>query len=755
MKHIAVTKWLTVCIVIVLMTSCSKDVALPTIVLDEEKMTTKTPAVENTRINAFAGIFGKDSVISPKTVSDMVELKRFGKGLIKNFYFTHDSKQLAVNTINGVFVYSIPDLQESRFINSGCSSEGEIERIYNSPDGQLFALVGPRYLCIWDIANEKEIWASSRPVSSSDLFEFSPDSQLIALENGDGKVQLFGARTGKHLGSPIVYTDLLNSYSKSLSFSPDGSTLLVGFEGEIRQFNVRTGEELAPLELDHYFGGADVFAFSPDGLYITLGKWGEFELSMWNAKTGKQLWVKTEDDLREFYDKEKQEWVKVQGAPLGVRYNRIFSPDGQILATTGEGSVIRLWDARTGEELQTFVGIETPWNIVFSPDSQLLAAVNELDFLRLWDVKTGEQLGVLTNHSIAKNSAAISPDGQRLAVGSVGGVVQLYETQSEKLLWESEPVISGSKLYQTYHEVKNINFSVDGQLLAVQRSGLLSIYDTTTGEELNTIKAWVLPNMSDDLRTYITESGVYDSLSSNELFSREKLYSQEFFQYTRAETQWVLSPDGQQVAIFTSGYKDSDGSIDYENESNWDKSLTIRDLRTGEVKQEVNEDIFLNTNFISMKFTPDSQKLAILIFSKNDKTNNVYLLDLDSLEKVKIHRTMSEVNLKLLTFSPDGRFVALAKQKEIINWWESKSGKHLCLILVNHYSYPSYSFSPDGNLLGVTTEEYSKNNEGLWDTQSCDLVYDFKENVDSITFSADGRLVAIVHEGLLSLFGMP
>jgi WD40 repeat protein len=116
---------------------------------------------------------------------------------------------------------------------------------------------------------------------------------------------------------------------------------------------------------------------------------------------------------------------------------------------------------------------------------------------------------------------------------------------------------------------------------------------------------------------------------------------------------------------------------------------------------------------------------------------------------------MSEVNLKLLTFSPDGRFVALAKQKEIINWWESKSGKHLCLILVNHYSYPSYSFSPDGNLLGVTTEEYSKNNEGLWDTQSCDLVYDFKENVDSITFSADGRLVAIVHEGLLSLFGMP
>src|SRR4029453_18333838 len=82
-----------------------------------------------------------------------------------------------------------------------------------------------------------------------------------------------------------------------------------------------------------------------------------------------------------------------------------FSPDGRLLATTAmNSSEIKLWDAKTGNQLRTLVGggasgkqsSYSPLNgisaLAFSRDSQLIAAGARDNSIRVWDVTTGREV---------------------------------------------------------------------------------------------------------------------------------------------------------------------------------------------------------------------------------------------------------------------------------------------------------------------------------------------------------------------------
>ena len=69
-----------------------------------------------------------------------------------------------------------------------------------------------------------------------------------------------------------------------------------------------------------------------------------------------------------------------------------FSPDGSTLASGNSNDTIRLWDARTGEHVQTLEGhTDDVRSLAYSPDGCTLASGSRDYTIRLWDTRSGEQ----------------------------------------------------------------------------------------------------------------------------------------------------------------------------------------------------------------------------------------------------------------------------------------------------------------------------------------------------------------------------
>ena len=129
-----------------------------------------------------------------------------------------------------------------------------------------------------------------------------------------------------------------------------------------------------------------------------------------------------------------------------------FSPSGQWLATSHDGSVIvDIWESLTGS---VHASLELPaediglcriddcdngfsWDfggaLAFSPDDRLFASSHFADFINVWDITTRERIIRLTGHSEGVHALNFSPCGQFFAAGGIKGTVQVWETSTWQL----------------------------------------------------------------------------------------------------------------------------------------------------------------------------------------------------------------------------------------------------------------------------------------------------------------------------------
>lgn len=154
------------------------------------------------------------------------------------------------------------------------------------------------------------------------------------------------------------------------------------------------------------------------------------------------------------------------------------SSDGDwVFSLYNEGSA-KLHHLPSNQQYQLAFNLEQISGAAFSPNGRWLAVVSILGFGQLWDTETAQMMAELGGFLQGTHSVTFSPDSQRLAIGSNGNeAVKIWDVENQQELVTLPG--QGSMFRAT-------KFSPDGNILTSCNSqGILHIWRAPSFEEIN------------------------------------------------------------------------------------------------------------------------------------------------------------------------------------------------------------------------------------------------------------------------------
>jgi WD40 repeat protein/uncharacterized caspase-like protein len=264
----------------------------------------------------------------------------------------------------------------------------EFSQVRFSRDGQLLLLSENYTVRIWNTETNSELTQLKVPNSGisseyADAFAtLSEDGKKIATGGFGTETIIWETETGKQLAKMNGRTNL----AYNVRFSDDGNQLSVG--GRTR-WDLRTGRGLRVSPNIQ----RNVFPIqSPDSRVLAVIKPNSAVLSIVDAPSGRELFeLKPSEDP-------------------GVVERARFSHDGSLLAVTygpnvkkispgilTRGSSVKIWDVKSGAELQSLSGSETAVEAEFSDDAKTLVTIGSMGEIVLWDTRSGSKLRELSS----------------------------------------------------------------------------------------------------------------------------------------------------------------------------------------------------------------------------------------------------------------------------------------------------------------------------------------------------------------------
>jgi WD40 repeat protein len=429
-------------------------------------------------------------------------------------------------------------------------------------------------------------------------------------------------------------------------------------------------------------------ACSPDGAYIVSGSW-DMTVRVWHARTGQQLAV-------------------LEGHSSYVQ-SVAFSPDGAHVVSGSRNSTIQVWNWRTRQQIAVLEGHgSSVRSVVFSPDGAHIVSGSSDKTVRVWNAVTGRQLVVLEGHSGHVWCVAFSPKEAHIASSSEDKTVRVWDVSKGKQL----TVLEGHR-----QGVQSVAFSCDGvHVVSGSNDYTVRVWHARSGEQLavmNGHRAWV-PSV-----TFLHDGAHIVSGSYDRTIRVWDTGTGKQVAMLEGHSDWVRS-----VAFSFDGAHIVSGSDD----------KTVRVWDAGANKQPA--VLEGHSDYVSsVSFSSDG---AHIFSGAND--NSIQVWDAVTGKQLALlvgHRD----RVQSVAFSSDKARIVSGSSDTTVRVWDAQTGQQLAVLEGHSRGVQSVAFSLLGTHIVSGSDDQSVR---LWDVvtgRELSVLEGHGDSVRLVAFSLDGEQI--------------
>jgi len=492
----------------------------------------------------------ENPIITPDNAGQVTQLAMIGRGIPQDIMYSPDGTRLAIGTSMGVWLYDAHSPLATPRLLTDTYQQGWIWDIDFSPDSRFIAAGtggdfyewGDNILIVWDVQTGAVL--HHIPAHQRGIVEvvYSPDGLTITTTSRDGQSHIWDAQTGALL-TTMPASDTETSDANILAYSPDGQ-FSASITDSLTVLNIKTGE-LQSYADSSFNGQLSRATFSPDLQTIYYAEddlVGAVEVDsltsrqpISNGKTLTTLAFTQIYPLIFFVTPDNHQMIIIT-QPYGVN-----TENGTFVFNLQTGEVSH-YIQTSPRILNAHYDAERHWLITATftqldiHDTQTGALLHQLssdvvidDFVydnvnhRLIISQSNAKLGNLfdvriqtydlshptddwtvissieLNNTLDSVELGITPDGRiiRSSYNRDSGIFTIEDIDNQTKI----------QLQTDANQIQNPQFSPDGQLVLVELSETILLWDVQTGQLLTTLRGhtdWVRAEWRADGRAIIS-----------------------------------------------------------------------------------------------------------------------------------------------------------------------------------------------------------------------------------------------------------